>query len=355
MIMQAKTNNKPLISVIIPVHNTAKFLSKCLKSIVNQSFKDIEIICIDDASKDKSLNILQKYSSQDERIQVFANKTNIGAGATRNFGVKNACGKYIYFLDSDDWLEKDGLKKLADTLKKFGEVDIISFLHYNVNAATLIKREEPKVPESLTNKILDIYDTPECIQYLGYGMTKLIRKDFLIENKIEFNNDKCFEDVDHFLELTQKVKSILFINEKIFNYRVLRSGSIISKKDDYIEYLIKDTQKAEELSKDFPPKVRNELLKKLYATLAYTALIIYSNSKMTHSELKHIFEDCIDYNVLKENNMKYYLDMRRKITCGNETTFFLENFLRMRIKDFFPSFFSTYKNLKATIYKRFCS
>lgn len=343
---------EPLISVIIPVYNSAKYISKCLNSVINQSFNNIEIICVDDASKDKSLSIINKYASKDSRIRVFSNETNMGAGYSRNFALDNAKGKYIYFLDSDDWLEKDGLSKLANALKQFGEVDIITFSHYSVNAVTHIKHKFPDVPQDLTNRIINIFNTPECIQYLGVGMTKIIRKALLKEFNIKFKQSRCFEDVEHFLDLVPKARTIVFINDKILNYRIARQGSVVSKRDDYIEYLIYDTLKADCITKEFPTKVRLELLKKMYKTLAYTALLAYGNFKISHSELKKIFKKYIDYKVLEESNMSYYVGMYNKIMYENEFIFCIENFFRMKIKQLFPTFFGYYRKLKLVTFKK---
>lgn len=351
--MTFEHNTAPLISVIIPVYNSSKYISKCLNSVIRQSFRDIEIICVDDASKDKSLSIIKKYSSLDERIKVFSNDTNMGAGYTRNIGTANAKGKYIYFLDSDDWLVKDGLMKLAKTIEKYGEIDIISFLHYSVNATTHIKTPPVKIPDFLSNKVLNIFTVPECIHYFGVGMTKLIKKSLLEEFNIKFNGDKCFEDEEHFLDLAPKAKSIVFINEIIFCYRVLRRGSVVSQKDAFvIKYLIKDTCKADEISKNFPPKVRNELLKKTYRTLAYTALDIYSHFNLSHSELKDIFKNYIKYEILEENNLEYYMDMYNKVMNSNKTLFMLENFVKMRTKELFPNYFKLYLFLKARFFRK---
>ena len=94
----------PKISVIIPVHNTEKYLEKCLDSVLNQTFTDIEVICIDDTSSDSSLDLLRAYEQKDPRIRVFSNKINQGQGYTRNYGIKLARGKYINFMDSDDYI-----------------------------------------------------------------------------------------------------------------------------------------------------------------------------------------------------------------------------------------------------------
>ena len=105
--------NNIKVSVIIPVYNVEKYLRECLESVINQTLKDIEIICINDGSTDKSYEILKEYAKLDHRIRIL-NQSNMGQSAARNRGLEIAKGKYVYFMDSDDWLEKDALKCLTD-------------------------------------------------------------------------------------------------------------------------------------------------------------------------------------------------------------------------------------------------
>ena len=92
------------ISIIVPVYNTEKFLEKCLNSLIKQTLKDIEIICINDGSIDNSLQILRKFANKDKRIQII-NQTNSGLSIARNAGINKATGEYIGFVDSDDWVD----------------------------------------------------------------------------------------------------------------------------------------------------------------------------------------------------------------------------------------------------------
>ena len=100
------------ISIIIPVYNTEKYLKKCLDSIINQTLKSLEIICIDDCSTDNCLHILKEYQLKDNRIKIIEQKENKGQGVARNLGLNIAEGEYIMFLDPDDWLELNALEIL---------------------------------------------------------------------------------------------------------------------------------------------------------------------------------------------------------------------------------------------------
>ena len=97
-------NNESLVSIIVPVYNVEKYLRKCLDSIVNQTYKNIEVICVDDGSPDNSIDILREYRAKDDRVTIIRQK-NKGLSGARNTGIKNATGKYIMFIDSDDWVE----------------------------------------------------------------------------------------------------------------------------------------------------------------------------------------------------------------------------------------------------------
>lgn len=99
------------VSIIVPVYNVESYLAKCLDSCINQNFTDMEIVCVNDGSNDSSVEILQAYSKFDSRIKII-NKKNGGLSSARNAGIAEACGKYIMFVDSDDWISSDAVGKL---------------------------------------------------------------------------------------------------------------------------------------------------------------------------------------------------------------------------------------------------
>lgn len=116
----------PKISLIIPVYNTEKYLPECLDSCINQSLTDIEIICIDDCSSDSSFDILTTYQNKDKRIRVFRQEKNQRQGAARNRGISEALGEYVWFVDSDDFLDKNACQLLYDIAKE-NEAEILCF------------------------------------------------------------------------------------------------------------------------------------------------------------------------------------------------------------------------------------
>lgn len=118
------TDPQPLISVLIPVYNTAGYLAACLDSVLGQSYRRIEVIAVNDGSNDNSLGILNDYASRDERLRVI-DKPNEGVMLTRRRAVEEACGEYIFFMDSDDRLDADFIEKLFNVMSE-GGVDVVS-------------------------------------------------------------------------------------------------------------------------------------------------------------------------------------------------------------------------------------
>ena len=120
-------NENPKISVILPVYNVEKYLRQCLDSVINQTYKNLEIILVNDGSTDNSGKICEEYALNDERIKVI-HKENGGISSARNAAIDIAKGQYITFIDSDDDVELDYIDYLYDILKKF---NLISYIHYN--------------------------------------------------------------------------------------------------------------------------------------------------------------------------------------------------------------------------------
>ena len=132
--------NKLKVSVVIPIWNTEKYLRKCLASVVNQTYKNLEIICINDGSPDNSLAILEEYAKKDSRI-IIINQGNAGVSTARNRGLDIATGEYISFVDPDDWIESNTYESTVNLFEKNPKVDLITFgTTLSTNVTIIIKK-----------------------------------------------------------------------------------------------------------------------------------------------------------------------------------------------------------------------
>ncbi len=148
----------PKVSVIIPVYNTEKYLRQCLDSVINQTLTDIEIICVNDGSTDNSTNILNEYANNDSRIIVLSQK-NSGAAIARNNGINNAIGDYLYFIDSDDYVDTTFLEKMYSKSLKYN-ADICLCRRYNYDALRdrLEQMNDALITELLPSECFNVDD-----------------------------------------------------------------------------------------------------------------------------------------------------------------------------------------------------
>ena len=203
----AKEKN-PAISVIIPMYNTEKYIEECLQNLLNQAFKNFEVIVVDDCSTDNSVAVVQKmipaFDAQNIEITVATNKANSGCpGIPRNFGITIAKGKYVYFMDSDDFLSEDVLENLYNVAENFNAdiVDskiILEYRKIDGKFETVAKiMANSKRIENPTLETFDISKRIEGIINLEYSnstVTKIFRREFLIDNDIKFPAMSLTED-----------------------------------------------------------------------------------------------------------------------------------------------------------------
>ena len=220
-------NSVPKVSVVIPVYNVEQYLRQCLDSVVNQTFKDIEIIVVNDCSPDNSLKIIEEYKQKDERFVIVDLKKNVGLGSARNEGMKLAKGKYITFIDSDDWVSKDFVESLYETIEK-NQYDVISPDFYEYNNITQ-KITESRRPENLYNIPISTIKIKQKVLFNEgiHYVRKIFRLQFLKDNNIFFKLNKI-EDTLFTWEVILKTNKFMFINNKIYFYRTSRAGSIMT-------------------------------------------------------------------------------------------------------------------------------
>lgn len=180
------------LSIIIPIYNSEKFLDKCIRSVLSQTLKDFELILVNDGSTDSSLDICYKYQAEDLRVKVF-NQSNAGQSKARNVGLSIASGKYIAFVDSDDWVDKNYFEKLVSACEKYdADVSCASILRVKKHIKKFrIKYTEEKTYEIPQEKI-DVARVPN----MCYVWNKVYKRSFLEKLNLRFVEGMFFEDVD---------------------------------------------------------------------------------------------------------------------------------------------------------------
>ena len=220
-----------MISVIIPVYNVEEYLHICINSILKQTYKDFEIICIDDASTDSSLEIVEYFAKKDSRVKVIKNEKNRGLGPSRNVGMNAAQGKYIIFLDSDDWYSFDTLEKLYNESEK-NSLDVLMFKNIAYYEESRDFGFEPYYDMEFMNKfdhkVFNHWDLDKTRFFsvpIG-ACNKLYLKSFLDEHNIRFTNKNYIHEDNPFsTEVLLKAERVSFISEYFYNRR-RRSNSI---------------------------------------------------------------------------------------------------------------------------------
>jgi len=239
------------VSIIIPVYNVEKYLARCLDSVTNQSFSDIEIICVNDGSTDNSLDILEHYSLFDSRIKII-NQENKGLSAARNTGIKASIGKYILFIDSDDYISSIAVERLYNNAEHNNSDVVVFDLIWgkeNFENCTFMTIEE--LGTKYTDKTFCI-DTLPPEYYKKFPVTafsKLYNTDFLKINNIAFLEGVIYEDIPFFAEIYTKAKRITYLPEYLYYYTIDRDGSIMSRDDEKLFDIIKVHEKVKDTLK----------------------------------------------------------------------------------------------------------
>lgn len=220
-----------MISVIIPVYNVENYLKECLDSVCKQTFEDIEIICVNDGSTDDSLRILKEYTNNDSRIKIISQE-NKGVSAARNVGLKKANGRYVYFLDSDDFIDLNSLEELYN-LSEEKNLDMILFktcCFLDDTGEKFIDRYfEMKFLDDLVNeKVFDYTDINQRVYDLAVTMGSTFFKHELISN-MTFPNGLIFEDNIFFIETILNAKRVFFYKKYLYHKRE-RPGSLTTAK-----------------------------------------------------------------------------------------------------------------------------
>lgn len=216
-----------VVSVIVPVYNVERYISKCLDSLCRQKYENIEVIVVDDSSPDESAKIVREYMEKDSRIR-YIKRENGGLGAARNTGMKVSTGEYICFVDSDDWVSSDYVSRFMETLEKDKSDVVIANIRYVFPDGT----ERLRTPHIDEHEIISGKEalSREFIgkQYRCHAPNKFCRRSLFVDNGIWFPEGKLYEDVFTTYKILLAATQVSVIPEYTYFYLQNRSGSIMN-------------------------------------------------------------------------------------------------------------------------------
>ncbi len=315
-----------MITVIVPIYNTEKYIRRCINSIINQTYKNLEIILVDDGSTDNSFNICKEYEKKDARIKYYKKK-NEGQGEARNYGLERANGDWISFVDSDDWIKEDMYEDMIGISEKY-EVDLIICGWYRDHGFKRIEQPCPKETQKYNNE--ELMKEYLCNNFITSSMCNKIYKKVLWDN-IRFPKIRAREDAAILYQILAKSKYSIHIGKSKY-IQYVRPGSterqgfnknkveiinitkqiqkfIYNKYLDLYDYIALKPAKycaslMQEILYSFRYKEYKKEYRKLYNSLKEELNLEYSNNIKNSSDYKQLIKILKHQNTFK---IKSYL------------------------------------------------
>ena len=314
------------ISIILPVYNAEKYLHKCIDSILKQDIKAIEIIAINDCSTDNSLEILKKYNKKYPTLKIINHKTNMGAGAARNNALKEATGKYITFIDSDDWFGDKYLESLYKEAKKTNADIVFSNMMMVEHNIELKYGGFYNAIKKYHNADISLIDLP-CDWRSTAPWMKLFRNDFIIKNNLRFmeNIRLGAEDIPFTWSSYFTAKKISFCENVYYYYNFIPESLDRCVNENILEIFDALNFTKDEYQRFDPSHSRRSQLDTLYVSHVYYQFLKITNINnleninlasiywgKAHKYLAIIFpKNIMENNYLQEHEKEYYFDVTR--------------------------------------------
>ena len=270
-------NNQPLISVIIPVYNVEQYLPQCLSSVTNQTYPNLEIICVNDASTDGSLEILNQYEENDRRVRVIE-KQNEGVSRARNVGLQSANGEYVMFVDADDWIETDTCEKALAAMNN-NEADVVMWSYVSEYGVTNSRKtifpdycvfERQEILNRLHRRFIGIVgeelEHPELADAICPVWGKLYKRGLIVHSGaafIDLAEIGTYEDGMFNLEIFFYANKVVYLNQCLYHYRRSNTTSVTSAYREKLFGLWQNLYKRMEqyIQEKNLPAIYNEALK----------------------------------------------------------------------------------------------
>lgn len=323
---------KDLISVVVPIYNVEKYIENCIKSIINQTYDNLEIILVDDGSKDNCGKICDEYATKDNRIKVM-HKENGGLSDARNCGLEISNGKYVIFIDSDDWIEKNMIELLySNIIKANADISICEFV------------EEDEQGKVVSQKIYDnetvVFDSEGAIKDLiiqktltNHAWNKLYSKK--IFNNVRYPKGQLMEDISTTYKLFENSKKIIYQNTALYHY-LQRSKSILG---NITRRRIDDQDKAinernEYLQNKYPQLIKEIEIDNLknVKTLYYLAIIGNYKDMYNSNKYKEYYKVAKEYYKKNQENIDDKDKLSLKLFYTNKELYKIYVKLKTKLK-----------------------
>lgn len=325
--------DRPLVSVIMPIYNSEKYLREAIGSILQQSLRNIELILVDDCSEDSSLIIAKQIAEHDSRVTVISQKKNLGPGAAKNLGIEYANGIYLAFCDADDWVEENMYECLYNKIESSASDVVVCGLvqDYMDNTGEITKTQK----SYLANQVVEgERDSAEKIPELdraklfAYAVNKLFKLSIILTHNIRFSNKKFGEDYDFNIEYFRHAKSFSVCEQTFYHYIKRDRGSLTEGHiDDYFEIVTDRFKRMKKLLCEkgvYTKKTRSQASTvHLKHILAAIVQLNYDNRKSRWSEkveaIRKIYQDPYAKEALKwaraENRSELICNIIVKMRC----------------------------------------
>lgn len=317
----------PKVSIIVPVYNAEKYLATCIDSVLSQSFKDFELLLVDDGSCDSSGLICDSFASKDNRIRAF-HISNGGPSKARNYGLDRASGKYVLFADADDWIDKQTLDIIANE----NTVDLLFFGFKQVKNSSSEKCQIPRSPLQISTNLentLEMLFTDEN-QCFGFTWNKFFRREILETFKVRFREELRYKEDEIFtLQYCKHISSIYLSKECPYNYRLL---------DDSLSHHINVNSNYFALANIIDAELRNNTWKTdffdalINRTFTYYFLAISEN---IHSiNVSTVLYECdrFFHQYRKKITTSYLKKILFSVPFQNMRLFVIESLFKLRLK-----------------------
>lgn len=320
---------KPLVSIIVPCYNAENFLDVCVNSVLLQTYENWECILVNDGSKDQTLDLIRKFESEDVRFRFFTQE-NLGLSATRNKGIDNAKGEFLFFLDSDDALSKDAIDLLVSSFQNNDVITGITVAStFSDNQVTKISQlQHPKEGAiEFENTSFEILRRTMESGLTPVAQNRLYRKDFINYNNIRFKSGILHEDELWFFEVMLLARNVKFINNETYFYRIDNQDSITKNVGD--RNLESYIQVMEEIVEKYSSQSNFQIIANWYSVYIkkiFLDFAIRERSKLSdqiisrlESALKNCHVKLEDEQILSKNNEIYYKTIN-KLSLQNFNT-----------------------------------